>query len=130
MVKGGSHTYRCRQSQSTVGICRHILVVADTIGNLPEFLKVYGQTKGKKNNIVYANIPKRAGEKSKEKKKKRKRENNVKCVPIIEEVQRPDNDIDFQKPLGFTEIWHNHNDFNVVFTRGFRNAKKMRVLQS
>ena len=79
---------------------------------------------------VYANIPKRAGEKSKEKKKKRKRENNVKCVPIIEEVQRPDNDIDFQKPLGFTEIWHNHNDFNVVFTRGFRNAKKMRGLQS
>ena len=43
VVKGGSHTYRCRQSQSTVGIRRHILVVLDTIGNLPEFLKLYGQ---------------------------------------------------------------------------------------
>ena len=123
VVKGGSYTCRCRQSQSTAGICRHILVVVDTIGNLPEFLKSYGQKKGKTNNIVYANIPKRAGEKSKEK-KKRKGQNNVKCFPIIEEVQRPDNDIDFQKPLGFTEIWHNHNDFNVVFTREFHNAKK------
>ena len=61
--------------------------------------------------------------KSLRKKKKRKGENNVKCVPLIEEVQRPDNDIDFQKPLGFTEIWHNHNDFNVVFTREFWNTK-------
>lgn len=62
--------------------------------------------------------------KSQRKKKKRKGQNNVKCVPILEEVQRPDNDIDFQKPLAFTEIWHNHNDFNVVFTRDCQNAKK------
>lgn len=123
VVKGGSYTCRCRQSQSTAGICCHILVVADTIGNLSEFLKSYNQKKGKANNIVYANIPKRAGEKPKEK-KKRKGQNNVKCVPILEEVQRPDNDIDFQKPLAFTEIWHNHNDFNVVFTRDCQNAKK------
>ena len=123
VVKGGSYTCRCRQSQSTAIICCHIFVVADTIGNLSEFLTAYNQKKGKANNIVYANIPKRAGEKPKEK-KKRKGQNNVKCIPILEEVQRSDNDIDFLKPLAFTEIWHNHNDFNVVFTRECQNAKK------
>ena len=96
--------------------------MVNTIRNLPEFFKSYGQKKGKANNIVHANIPKRAGEKSKEE-KKNIGQNNVKYVPIIE-VQRPDNDIDLQKPLGFTEIWHNHNDFNAVFTREFRNVKK------
>lgn len=127
VVKGGSYTCRCHQAQSTAGICCHNLVVADAIGNLSEFLKSYNQKKGKANNIVYANIPKRAGEKPKEK-KQRKWQNNVKCVPILEEVQRPENDIDFQKPLAFREIWHNHNDFNVIFTRECQNAKKYQVL--
>ena len=123
VIKGGSFMCRCRQSQSTAGFCRHILAVAEAMGNLSAFLKAFEQKKGKANNIVHANIPKRAGEKPKEK-KKRKGQNNVQCVPIVEEVQRPDNDIDFQKPLAFTEIWHNKNDFNVVFTKEFPNAKK------
>ena len=37
VVKGGSYRCRCRQSQSTAGICCHILVVAATIGNFSEF---------------------------------------------------------------------------------------------
>ena len=72
VVKGGSHTYKCRQSQSAVGIRRHILVVVDTIGNLPEFLKLYGQRKWQEKQ--HANIPKRAGEKSKEKKEEKRQE--------------------------------------------------------
>ena len=97
--------------------------VAEAMGNLSAFLQTFNQRKGKANSIVHANIPKRAREKPKEK-KKRKGQNNVQCVPIVEEVQRPDGDIDFQKPLAFTEIWHNNNDFNVIFTKGCLKAKK------
>ena len=41
VVQGESYTCRCCQPQSTAGICCHILVMADTIGNLLEFLKSY-----------------------------------------------------------------------------------------
>ena len=37
-IKGGSPTCRCRNSQSTAGLCSHILAVVDTIGTLPAFL--------------------------------------------------------------------------------------------
>ena len=36
-VKGGSPTWRCRNSQSTAGLCSHILAVMDTMGTLPTF---------------------------------------------------------------------------------------------
>ena len=39
----------------------------------------------------------------------------------MEEIERADNDLDFQKPLSFTEIWHNTNKFQVVFTRECTN---------
>lgn len=57
-------------------------------------------------------------------KKKRKGQNNVQCFPIVQERQRPDSEVDLQKPLTFTEIWHNKNDFNVLFTKEFSAAKK------
>ena len=57
------------------------------------------------------------------KKKKRKGQNNEQSFPIVEERQRPDSDIDFQKPLAFTEIWHNKNDFNVALTKEFQRQK-------
>ena len=83
VVKGGSHTYKCCQSQSAVGIRRHILVVVDTIGNLPEFLKsVRPKENGKANNIVYANIPKRAGEKSKGKKEEKRARTMLSASPL------------------------------------------------
>lgn len=44
--------------------------------------------------------------------------------PIIEEVTRPDSEIDFQKPFAFTEIWHNKNNFYVAFTKECTKAKK------
>lgn len=122
-IKSGSPTCRCRNSQSTAGLCSHILAVADTIGTLPAFLDGFNKKKGKSRNILGANIPKRAGEKATEK-KKRKGQNNVELTPIIEEVTRPDSEIDFQKPLAFTEIWHNNNNFYVVFTKECSKAKK------
>ena len=42
---------------------------------------------------------------------------DIELNPIVEEIERADNDLDFQKPLSFTEIWHNTNKFQVVFTR-------------
>ena len=36
----------------------------------------------------------------------------------MEEIEKADNDLDFQKPLSFMEIWHNTNKFQVVVTRG------------
>ena len=50
--------------------------------------------------------------------------NNVELCPITEEVSRPDSEIDFPKPLSFTEIWHNKNDFFVIFTKDCTKAKK------
>ena len=90
--------------------------MSDTKGTLAAFLGNFNKKEGKASSILNAYIPKRAGEKPKEK-KKRKGQNNVVQNPIMEEIERPDNDIDFQKPLAFTEIWHNSNRFEVVFTR-------------
>ena len=61
-------------------------------------------------------MPKRAGEKPKEK-KKRKEQNNVESVPIVIKRRKADDEIDFQKSMMFSEIWHNKNPFNIVFTR-------------
>ena len=73
-------------------------------------MRNFNKKEGKASSILNAYIPKRAGEKPKEK-KKRKGQNNVAQTPIMEETERPDNDIDFQKPLTFKEIWHNSNKF-------------------
>ena len=32
--------------------------------------------------------------------------------------------MDFPKPLAFTDIWHNKNDFKVVFTKDNPKAKR------
>lgn len=61
-----------------------------------------------------SHVPKRAGEKPKEKKKK-KGQNNVEQKPVDEEVILEEEDVDFPKPLAFTDIWHNKNDFKVFF---------------
>ena len=123
MVKGKIPTCRCRNAQSTSGLCAHILAVVDTMGSLADFLQHFNKKKGKAGNILYANMPKRAGEKLKEK-KKRKGQNNVELDPIMEEIERPDNDIDFQKPIAFSEIWHSNNKFFVVFTKDEAKAQK------
>ena len=68
-IKGGSPTCRYRNSQSTAGLCSHILAVVDTIGTLPAFLDGFNKKKGKSRNILGANVPKRVGEKAKAKKK-------------------------------------------------------------
>ena len=115
-VKGSSLACKCRNFQSTAGLCSHVLAVSETKGILAAFLGNFDKKEGKASSILNAYIPKRAGEKPKEK-KKRKGQNNVVQNPIMEEIERPDNDIDFQKPLAFTEIWHNSDKFEVVFTR-------------
>ncbi|KAJ7391193.1 hypothetical protein OS493_019324 [Desmophyllum pertusum] len=115
-VKGNSHNCKCRNFQSTAGLCSHVLAVADTMGTLAALLEKFNTKTNKASSILNANISKRAGEKPKEK-KKRKGQNNVEQIPILEEIERPDNDIDCQKPLAFTEIWHNTNKFQVVFTK-------------
>ena len=120
MVKGKRLTCKCRNFQSTAGLCSHVLAVADTMGTLSEFVETFNRKEGKASSILQANIPKRAGEKPKEK-KKRKGQNNIELNPIVEEIERADNDLDFQKPLSFTEIWHNSNKFQVVFTRECTN---------
>ena len=120
MVNGKRLTCKCRNFQSTAGLCPHVLAVADTMGTLPEFLETFNRKEGKASSILQANIPTRAGEKPKEK-KKRKGHNNIELNPIVEEIERTDNDLDFQKPLSFTEIWHNTNKFQVVFTRESTN---------
>jgi len=54
--------------------------------------------------IAFAHVPKRAGEKPKEK-KKRKGQNNAVQRPVDEFITREE-DVDFPKPLPFTDIWH------------------------
>lgn len=44
--------------------------------------------------------------------------------PVNEETFPDDDEIDFQKPLAFTDIWHNKNDFEVVFTKDYVKAKR------
>ena len=43
---------------------------------------------------------------------------------IFLEALPEDEDIDFQKPLAFTDIWHNKNDFVVVFTKDHVKVKR------
>ena len=119
----GSIICKCRYFNSTAGLCHHALAVAEVKDVLGEYLRKFNTKDGKMDKIVFANIPKRAGEKPKEK-KKRKGQNNVEQRPVINEVMAKDDDIDFPKPLAFTEIWHNKNDFQVIFTRDNKKAKQ------
>ena len=68
------------------------------------------------------NRPKRAGDKPREK-KERKGQNNVELTPIVQLDTPADPGIDYEKPLMFTEIYHN-NLFYVTFTRGAPKAVK------
>lgn len=122
-ISRGTISCQCRKFTSTAGLCPHALAVAETKGNLAEYLTKFNASKDKLKKIAFANIPQRAGEKPKEK-KKRKGKNNVSQKPINEEVFPTDEDGDFQKPLAFTDIWHNKNDFVVVFTKDYINAKR------
>ena len=97
-------------------MCQHTLALAEEKGCLHTFLSKFYSKKNKAANIVKDNVPKRAGEKPKEK-KKRKGQNNVESVPIVIKRRKTDDEIDFQKPMMFSEIWHNKNPFNIVFTR-------------
>ena len=113
-------TCKCRNFQSTA--CRQAFVPTflHTMGTLLEFVETFNRKEGKASSTLQANIPKQAGEKQKEK-KKRKGQNNIEQNPIVEEIERADNNLDFQKPLLFTEIWHNTNKFQVVFNREYTN---------
>ena len=122
-ISRGKIYCKCRKFTSTAGLCPHALAVAETNGNLAEYLTKFNSSEDKLKKIAFANIPQRAGEKPKEK-KKRKGKNNISQKPINEEAFPTDEDIDFQKPLAFTEIWHNKNDFVVVFTKDYIKATR------
>ena len=115
-TKNGNFICHCNNAKSTSGLCQHTLALAEEKGCLHTFLSKFYSKKNKATNIVKDNAPKRAGEKPKEK-KKRKGQNNVESVPIVIKRRKADDEIDFQKPMMFSEIWHNKNPFNIVFTR-------------
>ena len=52
-IKGGSPTCRCRNSQSTAGLCFHILAMVDMIGTLPAFLDGFNKKKGKYSVLTF-----------------------------------------------------------------------------
>ncbi|KXJ18326.1 High affinity nerve growth factor receptor, partial [Exaiptasia diaphana] len=113
----------CKNSKSTAGLCQHSLAVAEKFGVLCEFLTNFNQKGNKEGKIIHHQVPKRAGEKPKEK-KKRKGKNNIQSTPIFLEKPQADDDIDFEKPLLFSEVWHNKNAFNVIFTRDVKKVIK------
>ena len=47
--------------------------------------------------------------------------------PVSEEVFPEDEEIEFQKPVAFTGIWHNKNDFEVAFTKDHTKAKRCKA---
>ena len=98
-------------------------MVAEERGDLRNYLGNFNAKDGKMDKILFEHIQKRAGEKPKEKKKQKGR-NNVEQRPVVDEVEPEDDEIDFRKPLAFTEVWHNNNDFEIVFTRDHQNAKQ------
>ena len=114
---------QCAYFKSTAGLCPHILVVADKFGKLAAFLANYNGKSNKAGRVVHANIPKRAGEKAREK-KKRRGANNIQERPVVIEEERVDRDVDFPKPMMFSEIWHNNNPFEVMFTKSDVRARK------
>lgn len=121
--KNGRITCHCQNAKSTAGLCQHSLAVADNLGILCEYLSEFNSRNNKAGRIVHQQVPKRAGEKPKEK-KKRKGQNNICTTPIIAEKRRVDEDIDFAKPLLFSEIWHNKNEFKVIFTKSVKKVIK------
>ena len=122
-VNGGSIRCKCRKFSSTAGLCPHVLAVAESNGIFAECLTRFNSCGNKMEKIAFASIPKRAGEKTHEK-KKRKGQNNLKQRPVLDAVRPADDNIDFQKPLAFTEIWHNHNKIKIIFTRDEAKATR------
>ncbi|CAB4016779.1 High affinity nerve growth factor receptor [Paramuricea clavata] len=116
VTKEGIVTCPCKTSKSTAGLCQHTLAVAEEMGMLSGCLTKFNLKKNKVGRIVSEHVPRRAGDKPKEK-KKRKGLNNIPTVPIVSEKRKADNDIDFAKPMSFSEVWHNSNLFHIVFTK-------------
>lgn len=116
VTKEGIVTCPCKTSKSTAGLCQHTLAVAEEMGILSGCLTKFNLKKNKVGRIVSQHVPRRAGDKPKEK-KKRKGHNNIPTVPIVSEKRKADNDIDFAKPMSFSEVWHNSNLFHIVFTK-------------
>ena len=57
-VKGNNPTRRCKNFQSTAGLCAHILAVAETIETLSSFVENFNKKKGKSNSTVHATFQK------------------------------------------------------------------------
>ena len=89
---------QCTHFRCTGGICSHILVVANKVGKLAEYLANYNRKSNKAGRVLQANIPKRAGEKAREK-KKRRGANNIQERPVVVEEERVDRDVDVHRNL-------------------------------
>ena len=123
VVRLSTSGMECQCKEFTVGICAHVLVVAELTGQLQDTLAKFHVAPS---NIINRKRPKSAGEKGG--KKPRKRRNNVASKPIEVEIDPGmmrvgNDDISRPRPVAFTEVYHNDEPFEIVFIPKMKRKK-------
>ena len=107
-------------------ICAHVLATSETRGHLPDLLERFSYNPSQ---AMHKQRKKGAGDKRS--KKPRRGRNNVASAPVHTEINRGlttsttacHADISYQRPVPFSEIFHDNNQFHLIFTRDVNKKK-------
>ena len=125
IFKETSKGFSCQCFQfKKLGLCGHILVLADDRGRLKDVLKNF---KYHPSIAIHKNKPPSAGEKRV--KKPRKGKQNVKKLPIEFETDGKTDlgvDLNVQRPFQYCEPWHNDEPFKIVYVTTISKEKQTR----
>ena len=114
ILRKTSNSLRCQCKQYSIGICAHVLAVADKTGELKTVVQNF---KVKPSALINKQTSKGAGEKKG--KKPRRGKNNVSLHDVQSEMSSaavPSHaDISCPKAVPFTAIYHNEEPFSVEF---------------
>ena len=132
----------CLYFRHNVGLCPHVMAVAEKENMLMNILTQYSTKKNKFGKMVEINQPKRSGEKPHEK-KKRRGANNVRKSPItaviqlqrnvvgnIGQVDHFDPELDKEKECHFSEYWQNDELFYIIHLGDKEECKNAKACTS
>ena len=128
----------CVENKQTGGLCPHVLIVQQEIGELPDYLEHYSNKKGVLSMMIDNNAPARGGDKPFQQ-KKRRGANNKRTKPItsvvspIKFLKGPkgtsgilDVNWDVPKQATHSEYWQNDELFFIHVNKG-KCAKKAKT---
>ena len=118
----------CKTYRQTSGLCSHSLSVAEKEGTAKEFLDGYRKSSQLSvAKAIFGRTNKRGGALPKQKKRRRGKQ-KIESSPIIEETRARNEELDFPKPCIFSEVWHNHEPFHVVFTEEYLTKDRQVIM--